>query len=247
MRTVSVLIVEDKAVIAESIAAALKKAGYSIAGKAESGEEALTMVKNNPPDVVLMDIQLAGKLDGIQTAVKIRSLIDIPIIYLTDYSDENTISRAKPTRPAAYLLKPFKPQDLLIAIEIAFYNASTGREPSLRDNKRTGEDVFTLTDRFFLRSKDAFHRLDVSEILWIKADRSYYEIQTTDKTITLVGNLNALKQKLTHPLLVRVHRSFIVNIDKVTGIKGYILMIGPHEIPWGVTYRKEINARFQMF
>lgn len=247
MRTVSILIVEDKTVIAESIAATLKKSGYAIAGKAATGEEALQIVKKEAPDVVLMDIQLAGKLDGIQTAGKIKMLVDIPIIYLTDFSDEDTINRAKPTRPAAYLLKPFKPQDLLIAIEIAFYNASTGREALPRDNKKTGEDVFALTDRFFLRTKDAFHRLDVSEILWIKADRSYYEIQTNEKTITLVGNLNAFKQKLTHPLLVRVHRSFIVNIDKVTGIKGYILMIGTHEIPWGVTYRNEITSRFQMF
>src|SRR4051812_40110190 len=114
MKPARILIVEDKTVIAEALAATLEKAGYSIAGKATSGEEALMLLEAEIPDVVLMDIHLDGKLDGIQTAEQINKLYSVPVIYLTDFHDEATISRAKHTRPAAYLLKPYQQKDLLI-------------------------------------------------------------------------------------------------------------------------------------
>ncbi len=86
----------------------------------------------------------------------------------------------------------------------------------------------------------------VADILWIKAGRSYYEIQTSEKLHTMSGNLNIFNRRLTHPLLVRIHRSYIVNIDKVTGIKGYTLIMGEHEVPWSETYRHVIASRLQM-
>ena len=92
----------------------LKKLGYDVPAIVCSGEEAIKKVKENKPDLVLMDINLHGEMDGIETASKIHSFSDIPVIYLTAYSDDKTLERAKITEPFAYMIKPFKDRELQI-------------------------------------------------------------------------------------------------------------------------------------
>lgn len=246
MTPVSVLIVEDKAVIAASLAETLTAAGYEVTQQVTNGEAALEAVKKNRPDVILMDIHLAGKMDGIETVERLNAQLSIPVIYLTDLHDEATIERAKHTLPAAFLLKPFKGQDLLIAIEIAFHNASNHKKALPQRGEKTEETFFPLTDRVFLKDKDILHRIDLDDILWIEAGGSYCKVQTTGKAYTLARSMKAFSEKFTHPLLVRVHRGFIVNIDKITAIKGTMLMIGAQEIPTSETYREELHKRFPM-
>lgn len=114
-----IFVVEDEVIISEDIAQTLQQLGYTIAGTSESGVHALLEVERTQPDLVLMDIQLAGRLDGIQTTAAIRKRWSIPVIYLTSHSDEATLARAKETGPHGYLLKPFNERDLRTAIEVA--------------------------------------------------------------------------------------------------------------------------------
>jgi PAS domain S-box-containing protein len=116
-----ILVVEDEVITAMDIQRRLKTLGYSVPATVCSGEEAIIKVKENKPDLVLMDINLNGKMDGIEAASQIHSFSDIPIIYLTAYSDEETLARAKITEPYAYIIKPFKDRELQINLEIAFY------------------------------------------------------------------------------------------------------------------------------
>ncbi|MCZ7356542.1 MAG: response regulator [Candidatus Methanoperedens sp.] len=115
-----VLVVEDEQIIAMEIQSKLKNHGYSCA-LASSGEEAIKKAGEIRPSIVLMDIMLNGDMDGTQAAEQIRTLFDIPIIYITAYTDENTLERAKITQPFGYLVKPFVERELYIAIEIALY------------------------------------------------------------------------------------------------------------------------------
>jgi signal transduction histidine kinase len=119
-----ILIVEDELIVAHSIQMRLELYGYVIAGLAKSGEEAMRMVAENNPDIVLMDIRLSGKLDGIAAAEEIRKSHDVPIIFLTAYSDDETLSRAKITEPFGYIIKPFETRELVNNIEIALYRKS---------------------------------------------------------------------------------------------------------------------------
>ena len=114
-----VLIVEDEAIVAESIASKLRRYGYEVLDTLPSGEEAIEVAEKTRPDVILMDIHLAGKIDGIQAADRISSQYHIPVIFLTAYADEQTISRAKEAGPFGYLVKPFRERDLYITIEMA--------------------------------------------------------------------------------------------------------------------------------
>ena len=115
----SVLVVEDQGIIAEDIAMSLERLGYLVSGKARSAEEAVRAVEKAKPDLVLMDIQLRGAVDGIEATRQIKERCDIPVIYLTSHSDEGTLARAKETSPHGYLLKPFHERDLRTAIEVA--------------------------------------------------------------------------------------------------------------------------------
>jgi len=129
-----ILIVEDEIIIAEDLQRKLKSMEYDIIGIASSGEEAIKKIKENNPDLILMDIVIHGMMDGIETAAQIHSLFDIPVVYLTAYADEKTLQRAKITEPFGYLIKPFKERELQITIEISLYKHEM--EKKLKESER---------------------------------------------------------------------------------------------------------------
>ncbi len=116
-----VLIVEDEGIVALSIRETLKKLGYVVTGICATGEDAIQKTGETLPDVVLMDIHLKGDMDGISATEKISGMYDIPVIYLTAYTDDETLNRAMKTRPHSYLVKPFNERELYSNIEFAIY------------------------------------------------------------------------------------------------------------------------------
>jgi CheY-like chemotaxis protein len=121
MPPATVFIVEDELIAAEDIRLTLETQGYQVAGIARTGESVLETLKEQQPDLVLMDIHLAGTLDGIDTAERIRTQYHIPVIFLTSHADETSLGRAKVTEPYGYILKPFDERELHSAIEMALY------------------------------------------------------------------------------------------------------------------------------
>ena len=128
-----VMIVEDEGLIANDIAGQLAKSGYEVVSISSSGEEALTSLETCTPDLVLMDIRLKGKLDGIDTAMKVRSNHDLPVIFLTSHADQETLARAKHAEPFGYLVKPFRQLNLCSAIEMALYKHQSERVLAQRE------------------------------------------------------------------------------------------------------------------
>jgi len=128
MEKIKILIVEDEVIVAKDIGDTLLSLGYSVTGTASSAEEALDLSELTEPDIVLMDIMLEGELDGTEAAEIIRSRFNIPIIFLTAYSNDNTLQRAKTTNPYGYILKPFQETDLYTTIEIALHKHGTQRK-----------------------------------------------------------------------------------------------------------------------
>jgi PAS domain S-box-containing protein len=117
-----IMIVEDDGIIAIHLQELLQKTGYTIAAVVASGEAAIIKAKEHCPDLILMDVHLAGKYDGIETARQIQAISDVPIIYLSAFTDDELVEKAKTTTPYAYLTKPVRERELEIAIQIAFYN-----------------------------------------------------------------------------------------------------------------------------
>ena len=121
MQQKKILIVEDEGVVALSLQSLLTKMGYTIIGTAITGDEAITLARERSPDVILMDIHIKGSLDGIQTTEKINEFSDVPVIFLTAYADDETVSRAIKTRSHSYLVKPVNQRELYSNIEFAIY------------------------------------------------------------------------------------------------------------------------------
>jgi len=117
----SILIVEDEAIVATDLANRLRELGYDITGTTGRGEDAVTLARERQPGLVLMDIRLAGEMDGIEAAERIQAEGGSPVIYLTAHSDRATLQRAKLTTPFGYILKPFDDRELHSHIEMALY------------------------------------------------------------------------------------------------------------------------------
>lgn len=128
MSKIKILIVEDESIVAMDIKHRAEGLGYQVIGVTPSGEEALEMVREHSPDLILMDIVLKGDIDGIEAAQRIHDDYDIPVLYLTAYSDEETLKRAKITEPFGYIIKPFEDRELHSSVEIAIYKHEMDRK-----------------------------------------------------------------------------------------------------------------------
>jgi two-component system cell cycle sensor histidine kinase/response regulator CckA len=137
MAKARILIVEDDNIIALELRNRLEGMGYDIVAVTAYGEEALTHVEQDPPDLVLMDIQLRGGLDGIEAAAAIQTRFNLPVVYLTTYADEHTLQRAKVTQPYGYIIKPFQERELSTTIEIALDKHAIEHELKERDRHFT--------------------------------------------------------------------------------------------------------------
>ena len=141
-----ILVVEDGLIMARDIERRLHGMGYGVAGVAASGEEAVRMAMHVRPDLVLMDVNLRGGMDGIQTAQMIRSAADIPVVYVTAYSDDATLNRARTTDPFGYVLKPFEEKELRTTIEMALYRH--GSDKRLRESEQRYRTLSEFTSSY---------------------------------------------------------------------------------------------------
>lgn len=121
------LIVEDEFVVAENLRSDIESMGFTVVGMASSGNEALSLAQKKVPDLVLMDIQLHGKMDGVETAIRLRREFDIPVLFLTAFADEGFLERAKTAEPLGYIIKPYERKGLRASVEVAHYKARMER------------------------------------------------------------------------------------------------------------------------
>lgn len=134
MKKLQVLVVEDESLVAKDIVNMVRGLGYSVPAVVSTGEEAIVVAEKTRPDIILMDIVLKGRIDGIEAAQHIWENYSLPVVYLTAYADEATLQRAKVTEPFGYILKPFDERELQTTIEMAFFKAQM--EKKLRDRER---------------------------------------------------------------------------------------------------------------
>jgi PAS domain S-box-containing protein len=167
MTKTKILVVEDEFITATDIQNNLKGMGYEIPGVVDSGEEAIRMTGELRPALVLMDITLKGKMNGIQAAKQIRERFDIPVVYLTAHSDESTFRSALVSEPFGYIIKPFEAREMKISIEMALYKHAL--DHALRDSEETNRVLLNATNdvMFLLDTEKRF--LAVNEALGKRA------------------------------------------------------------------------------
>lgn len=238
-----VLIVEDEMIIAAKISLHLEQLGYAVEGILTRGEEAVLHCRNAPPDVLLLDVNLKGDLDGVDTARLLRKEgLDVPTIYLTANSDAATFDRAKLTGPSAFLSKPYRKTELARAVELALI----GRSPAPTTAGAGAENSYLLSDRIFVRHNDRMVRLALSDIQYIEAERAYCRIQTAGTEYLLSLAMGRLEEQVKHGDLVRVHRSYLVNLRHVEAIADNHLVVAGRAIPLSRSHRAEFLQKVNL-
>jgi DNA-binding LytR/AlgR family response regulator len=240
----TILIVEDEMIIAANISLQLTHLGYVVTGIIPRAEEVLPHIRLHVPDILLLDINLKGDIDGIQLAHLIQKEFKIPIIYLTANSDEAHFERAKETNPYAFISKPFKKLDLQRAIELTIIRIQN--ETETEKNIPIDNDIpFVLSDCIFVRSHNKMVKVCINDILFIEAERNYCKIHCKDKEHLLVTTLKDLEEKLTSNNLLRIHRSFIVNLSHIDEIAMSHVVIAKKAIPLSAELKKQLLQRIQ--
>jgi len=248
MANTNILVVEDEIIVSKDIQNSLKKLGYTIVGSAASGEKAIEVAQAEKPDLILMDIMLKGEMNGIEAAEKIKETMNIPIIFLTAYAEDSTLSKAKLVEPYGYILKPFKEIDLKTAIEVAVYKHAKEVEIikerdllfQIVDNKEENEFVF-------IKSKSRFVKINLSDIMLIEALKDYVIIHTNEGKFTIHSTMKDIEKKFNFDNFFRVHRSFIVNTNKIKVIEHSNIFIEGFnkEIPIGGSYKENFSKKMK--
>lgn len=248
---IKILVVEDEILLAQDIAMRLSQ-HYQVVATAASVEAALDTLRRYPEtDLVLSDIKLDGKQDGIDLGKIINEKYRIPFIFLTSHADKMLVERAKAVKPAAYMLKPFNDREIAIAIELALANFSNQPESPTLHQKQAFEphenQVMNISDRLFLKKDHHFQRVALKDISLLEADGNYTTIYTKNDKFIYSTQLKYMEEKLPADRFMRVHRSHVINIDAVEGWEGNTLFLQEKRIVVSKQHREKVFSIFSGF
>lgn len=249
--TIKILIVEDEFMIAEDIRGRLEDMGYEVVGMATSFKEGVNILKTKEVDLAMLDICISGKKDGIDLAAVIQEKYNIPFIFLSSQTNSAHVERAKTVHPSAYLLKPFNDRQVQISIELAMDNFNKN-EVAVNSANETAvipkeQSKFIGQDQcLFMRKESHFVRVNFDDILWFQAVNNYTVVQTTDERFVYSMVLKLFENKLPEYQFLRVHRSYIINMAKITGFDGGMIHIGDIKIPISRGVRDQLMKTFNV-
>lgn len=248
-----VLIVEDESIVAMDIQQSLGKLGYDVVGIASSGDKALSLLEENSKvNIILMDIMIKGDMTGIDVAEIVKEKYGIPVVFLTAYADDSTLEKAKIAEPYGYILKPFKEVDLKTNIEMALHNhkmnAKVQKELEAYANiVASGDDGKSY---IFIKNKSRFIKTNIEDLYFVEALKDYVIFHTENEKYTLHCTMKEIESKLPKSSFSRVHRSFIVNMDKIHIIE-YVnaqIKLENHTktIPLGASYKQPLFKKLHL-
>ena len=233
MAKMKILLVEDELLTARDIEEQLVEVGYHVCGIARSYEEAMRLYQEHIPDLLLVDIMIEGKKDGIDLARTINGFSQVPVIFLTGNEDEETLERAKKTLPVAFILKPFRPNEFITNVGLAVSNF-------VRSQRLHNPSV---VDAIFLPARDKGHvKVPVVDILYIKGDGAYVKVYSTNGQIYDVAtNLATFMRQISLSHFARVSRNYVINIQHLSKLDQSHVWIGDAQLSIGGIYRKELK------
>jgi len=244
VQKVKILIVEDELVIAEGLKILFEGLGYEVVAIFTSGAAVLKDFRQGMADILFMDIHLGNSTDGINTAIELRKISEIPIIYLTQNQDEYLRRKAiYETNAVHYLTKPFSKADICTAIDFALKSLKVFEFAA----SKPADNAYFLKDGIFLKNGLGYKKIMIADIMFLEADGSYCKFTFKDnKTQMFSENLSYFGEKLDFAKeLVRIHRSFIANINYIERVHENRVWVAGTELPIGRTYRNELVEKFR--
>ena len=242
MAELKIFILEDDPLIAESILINLRELGYNAMEPASTKDEAMQQLNSTRFDFAILDINIDGKLDGIDVGDYIYKTIDIPFIYLTGNSDKDSIDRASRTHPQAYLIKPFSRTDLYSAIQIAISNFKINKkDPEIL------EEVNVLPECIFIKVGNKFVKVHLLDLYYIKSDDKNLEIITQSGAYIVRATMESMLSSLKVHNFIRIHRSYSINMRHLKEVNGEYITVADTKIPVGRVYLDDLLKMISTF
>lgn len=244
---INILLIEDEPILAMDLADQLEATGYRIVGIANNGPKALELYQTNTVDLILCDIIVKGEWDGIETVRHLLAERPVPVIYLTAMTDHETLERAKHTYPAAYLHKPVQLSSLRTAIELAIHNATERPVATATAIEREGagrEALLQINNWLYIKQNYQFVRVDMRDLLYLEADNTHTKLITTTRKYILRLTLSTILERISQPWLVRIHRSYAVNINTVESFNDAEVSIGAQLLPLSRSCKDDFMRHF---
>lgn len=230
-----IVIVEDEPIIATDLQLLCERSGHTVLASIDSGEEAIINIQKENPELVLLDIALAGKMNGLQVASFLREK-QISFIFITSFMDDVTLTAAHKLQPAAYLVKPFQEKNLLANIDLALFKQRRGNSTSDK-----------LTERLFVKHHETYIAIDLSKVLYAEAYDNYTYLYTESEQYLLTQTLKSVEEKLREQGFLRIHKSYVVQLNKITTIQEGFITVSTKKIPIGKVYKKDLMSTLLVF
>ena len=238
-----ILIVEDEPIIARDLSYMLEDLGYQVLKIAHSAEDAMVFLQKEPIDLALLDINLAGSLTGIDLAHWINQKMQLPFVFLTSYSDKETLAKAKIAEPFGYLVKPIDEQNLKTTLEIAQYNFQIYQQKNTVEK----EEPFWLENEFFIRHKGELVKVRIPDILYAEANDNYTLIHTNEQKFIVSATLKKVEGKLATLPFYRIHRSYLINLKCIDKVAQDDVYVGGKCLPLSKKYREGFYKKIATF
>ena len=235
-KEISILLVEDDPQSALRVESLIYKLGYHLTATCDNAPDALDMIQSKSPDILILDIDLKGEMSGLDLAEALTPRTT-PVIFVTGHTEEDIYDRARSTRPAAYLTKPFNSFTLQTAIENSLIALTQDRSS---EQEEWSEDLF-IKNSFFVKRNNFLQKVNLDDIVFIHSDGNYCEI-FSNKKFAVKLSLTKILQKLPPRQFIRVHQRYIVQASMIEMIdtQSNELHIAGKDIPIGPKYREEL-------
>lgn len=236
------MIVEDDILHAIELERILEGLGYLVSQTVDNAKAALSFLKMERVDFAMIDIHLKGRMNGIQLSGKITQM-NIPIIFLTSFDDQQTYNSAKKVMPLAYIIKPVSPMTLQSIIESSAFKAE---DSSVRHSALQHLEEDRINAQYiFVRSQDKLVKIPILDINIIEVDGNYSNIFSTNKKFIVKLSLKKIKQKISSRIFVQIHRNYMVQIPKIDYVdnKTGEVIINNKKLPIGASYRSHLMQR----
>jgi DNA-binding LytR/AlgR family response regulator len=241
----SILIIEDDLIIAENLKENLEELGYQVPNIISSYDEIKNVDRFKEYDLTIVDVHLANSSkDGIEIVSEKKLGEQMPLIYLTAFADDKTTSRAKHTKPSAYLIKPASKQQIAVAIDFAMdeFMVKTVEEELHTKSKHC--PLYSGNGNYYAKIGDRYERIKINEIVMIKASGSYSTIYTENRDYTISANLKNVLAQIVSSDIHRCQRSYAVNKNYIQSFDEDSLYVirgaEVHCVPLGNSFKKEV-------
>lgn len=245
MNQLRILLAEDDILHAARLEMLLEELEYLHVGTCKNFDETLELFHKTEPDLIILDIALNGRKDGIELAREINLTKATPIIFATSHEDKETIKLAIKENPYAYLIKPIEIGSLEAAIELAMSKSQT----SANSMDYSWSDDLIVKDSLFIKTGGKLQKVQQQDVLWVEvAEDRYCAIVTRDKQFHLRTSLQQLESKLDPKIFIRIHRAYIININAIESIDetdNYV-ELNNRTIPIGNTFKNDLMKRLKL-